>query len=454
MQNLDFWFFWKIFKKRWNIILFVACVAAMSVGVYSKLFIKPTYCSSVSLYLGRVTENSMEGAIQNLGRGAVGNTAAELTLGSQLTGDYRELINFEVITEGVADELAKNGKWKNKVYSATADQVRASRILRINIFGDDPLFCQEVATIYAKEFMNKSQELVGLSNTQIIEEPALQMRPVSPNIPKNILAGFLVGFAVSFAVFILCRIVDRTIRSAGEAEELLQVPVVGTVHKDTDFAVSPHNPFLFGDNADGTRTQVAEDFRVFRVNLINKKAAGNEDGSIIAVTSSQAKDGKTFCTANLGAALAEAGYKVLLIDCDTGKRSLQNHLGSADEKGLMNILSEETDFEHSVKRNIGNLNMDVLYCGDKNVNSANLMISPKFKELMKKVKKEYDYAFLDVSCHLGTADIVSAGSAADSVLLLVRAGKTENAAAKETVEALRRANLDISGVILNGVEEV
>ena len=70
----------------------------------------------------------------------------------------------------------------------------------------------------------------------------------------------------------------------------------------------------------------------------------------------------------------------------------------------------------------------------------------------KKVKKEYDYAFLDVSCHLGTADIVSAGSAADSVLLLVRAGKTENEAAKETVEAMKRANLDISGVILNGVE--
>ena len=143
---------------------------------------------------------------------------------------------------------------------------------------------------------------------------------------------------------------------------------------------------------------------------------------------------------------------MLLIDCDTGKRGLQSSLGEADEKGLMNILSDEADFESTVKRNLGNLNMDILYCGDKSVNSANLMISPKFKELMKKVKKEYDYAFLDVSCHLGTADIVSAGSAADSVLLLVRAGKTENEAAKETVEAMKRANLDISGVILNGVE--
>ena len=72
---------------------------------------------------------------------------------------------------------------------------------------------------------------------------------------------------------------------------------------------------------------------------------------------------------------------------------------------------------------------------------------------MEKVKKEYDYAFLDVSCHLGTADIVSAGSSADSVLLLVRAGKTEGTVAKQTIDALKRANLDISGVILNGVED-
>ena len=119
----------------------------------------------------------------------------------------------------------------------------------------------------------------------------------------------------------------------------------------------------------------------------------------------------------------------------------------------MNILEDETDFEHTVKKNLNNMNMDVLFCGNKKVNSANLMISPKFKELMKKVKKEYDYAFLDVSCHLGTADIVSAGSTADSVLLLVRAGKTEEASAKQTIEALNRANLDISGVILNGVED-
>ena len=324
----------------------------------------------------------------------------------------------------------------------------------INIDSDDPLFCQEVATIYAREFINKVQQLVGIQNTQIIEEPALQMTPISPDIPRNILGGGAAGFFLAYLFFIVLRLFDRTIHTSDEVENSLKVPVVGTVHKDKDFALDKNNPFLFGKDAANNRAQVAEDFRVFRVNLINRKPETQKEGSVIAVTSSQAKEGKTFCTANLGAALAEAGYKVLLIDCDTGKRSLQTYLGTTDEKGLMNILSDETDFEHAVKHNLNNMkNMDVLFSGNPQVNSANLMISPKFRELMEKVKKEYDYAFLDVSCHLGTADIVSAGSSADSVLLLVRAGKTEGTVAKQTIDALKRANLDISGVILNGVED-
>ena len=453
MQNMEFWFFWNIFRKRWNVIMFIACIAAMAAGVYSKLFVKPVYLSSVSLYLGKVTDSvSPLDAISAGGTSLIGSTASELALGTSLTGDYQELVNFEVITEGVADELAKGGKWQDMPYEVTTEQVKASRIMKINIFSNDPVYSQEVATIYAKEFINKAQELVGISNTQIIEEPALGMTPVAPNIPRYILGGFVIGFLVMYMSYFLLRIIDRTIHTSDEVEKSLQVPVVGTVHKDTDFAIDKNNPFLFGEGTN-TRTQVAEDFRVFRVNLINRQEENKEGGSIIAVTSAQAKDGKTFCTANLGAALAEAGYKVLLIDCDTGKRGLQNYLGTKDEKGLMNILSNETDFEHAVKRNLNNSNMDILFCGDKTVNSANLMISPKFKELMKEVKKEYDYAFLDVSCHLGTADIVSAGSTADSVLLLVRAGRTEGNMAKETVDALKRANLDISGIILNGVEE-
>ena len=104
MQSMDFWFFWDIFRKKWKVILFCAFALATISGVVSKVLIKPVYRSSVSLYLGRGTESSSLEKVAAMSRGQGGeltNTAAELALGNTLGGDYRELINFDVITEGV-----------------------------------------------------------------------------------------------------------------------------------------------------------------------------------------------------------------------------------------------------------------------------------------------------------------------------------------------------------------
>jgi len=457
MQNLDFWFIWFIFRKRWRIIIFCTFSAAIIAGVYSKLFIRPVYFSSCSLYFGRVTEMpSMEQSLADaFQKKAWGSTASQLALGTSLSRDYQQLIESNMVREKVADELAKNEKYRNKGYSVEAGMLATSRVMKLTIYSDDPVFCQYVANVYARGFIARVQKLVGVPNAQVIEEPTLNFSPISPDIKKNIAIGFVVGFVLSFALFVIIKLLDRSIRTSEEVEEGLNLPVIGTVHKDQDYTLDSNNPVLFSAkvNPAEDRTQIAEDFRVFRVNLINRKPKDQQDGSVIAVTSTHAKEGKTFCTANLGAALAEAGYKVLLVDCDTGKRGLQSILGKSDDKGLMNILSEESTFEETVKHNLNDMKMDVLFCGNPHVNSANLMVSPKFKQLMDKLKKQYDYAFLDVSCHLGTADIVSAGSTADSVLLLVRAGKTDSETVQQTVDALKRANLDVSGVILNGVEE-
>jgi len=459
MQEIDFWFIWDIFRKKWKMILFVAFLMGAAAGVLSKLCITPIYRSSVSLYLGRVQDNNplskaqlLMNANSNMGA-AIGS---ELALGTQLGTDYQQLIKTDVISESVADELAKQGKWPtDKKYKVRAKMVKATRIMQIDIDSDNPIFSLEVARIFAREFINKIQQLLGIQNTQIIEEPVAQMKPVFPIIWLNTLGGFFVGFLLMIFFYVLVRVLDRRVRTSEEIENTLNIPVVGTVHEDKDYALDHDNPLLFDNKEDleKNRSRLAEDFRVFRVNLINNKPKDKTDGSVIAVTSTSAKDGKTFCTANLGASLAEAGYNVLLVDCDTGKRGLQSYFGKKEEKGLMNILTEEADFKDAVKHNLNGSNMDVLFCGNQNLNSANLMVSPKFKKLMEDVKKKYDYVFLDVSCHLGTADIVSAGSSADEVLLLVRSGKTDSNVIKQTAETLKRANLDISGVILNGVEE-
>ena len=212
---MDFWFFWDIFRKRWKVILFVAFAVATLVGVYSKLFIRPVYRSTVSLYLGRVTETpSIERAVAlSNGTGELGDAAAQLALGNTLSSDYVELVNSREIADAVDDELAKSGKLSQRPYWVTPEPVKASRVLVLNVDSYDPMFSQEVAGIYAREFIKRATQLFGVQNAQVSEAPKLDPKPISPNVPKNVGAGFAVGFLVTFLFFVTGRVLDRKIRS-------------------------------------------------------------------------------------------------------------------------------------------------------------------------------------------------------------------------------------------------
>lgn len=453
---MDLCFFLNVFKRRWRIIFCIACFVAIATGLYCKLFIDPVYRSAVTLYFGKITDEDTGEPINT--EKHLNQATSQLALGSQVTSDYSTLINFEVINNGVEDELRKLENWQDKSYKASVSLTEGARMMVINIDSTNPFFCQEVANIYARKFISKAEQLIGVQNIQIIEEATLNFTPISPKIQPSVLFSFIGGLILAMVFAVLHKMLDRTIYKAEEVEKVLDVPVIGTVRKDHNYDSNTKLPLLWDKEKNNplTPNKITDDFRVFRVNLINRKSMDGKDGegSVIVMTSTFPKEGKTFCTANLGASLAEAGYKVLLVDCDNEKFGLQNCFEDGSDEGLMNVLSsKDIKFENVVKHNVNNLNLDVLFCGSKDVVASNLMISPDFKELMSKVKKQYDYTLLDVSTNLGVADLVSAGSSADSVLLLVQAGKTKSEMMKKTAQILKRANLDISGVILNGTDE-
>lgn len=444
---MDFWYFQKIYRMKWKLIMMFAIIMALFAALGSKIFLTPTYISSVSLYFGKVTTNS-EPTQKDI------STTQQLSLGMQLIGDYRELIFFDVIKEGVLDELAAYTQWKNKPYEISVDLLNQSRIMQISILSSDPYYSQALANTYARQFVNEIQQVVGIKNAQIINEASFNPKPVKPIIMLNAIYGLVFGFFLAFFFFIVRALLDRTIKTPTEAAEKFHLPVLGVVQEDKYLYLEDNNPILFSGTSLADNTLLAEDFRVLRVNLINRKTRQDGSGSVIAVTSSSAKEGKTFCTANIAASLAEAGCKVLLIDCDTGKNGLQSLLAEKKTLGLMNILDGETNFEDVVKCEINKLPLDLLFCGNKESNSANLMISKKFKQLIEDVRKKYEYVFLDISTNRGRADAVTAGSCADAVLLLIRANKTEEELIHQTAESLQRAQLPVTGIIINGVDSI
>jgi Mrp family chromosome partitioning ATPase len=72
--------------------------------------------------------------------------------------------------------------------------------------------------------------------------------------------------------------------------------------------------------------------------------------------------------------------------------------------------------------------------------------------LLEELRAEYDTVIFDSPPTLAVTDAAVLGASSDAVILVLRAGETEEAAAQSALEQLRRVQARVAGAVLNGVE--
>jgi len=120
-----------------------------------------------------------------------------------------------------------------------------------------------------------------------------------------------------------------------------------------------------------------------------------KNGKIISIISGKGGVGKSTTTANLGAALAEEGNKVALIDMDHGQRNLDALLGVElrvvnDLFSLLHKTHTRAQTQVTVKQN-KNLR---LIAGSSHKTPHDIDLE-EFREVLEELKKSHDYILLD-----------------------------------------------------------
>ena len=282
----------------------------------------------------------------------------------------------------------------------------------------------------------------ALNSINIIEPAALPTLPVGPNKGATILLAAAIGFLLAAGAAYLLEYLDDTLKNPEEVQKALNLTTLGAVPHHAD--ISPGNELAILSNSQSAATEA---YRVLRTNL--QFSAIDHPLRTLLITSAAPGEGKSLTTANLAAALAQAGRKVIVADADLHKPRVHRVFHLRNNVGLTTaLLDDHPDLDALIQE--GPVpNLWVLTSGPLPPNPAELLGSARARELTGQLLERADMVIFDSPPIVALADAVIMSTQTDGVLLVLDVSHTRRDVARRAVEALRRVNARVLGAVLN-----
>jgi Mrp family chromosome partitioning ATPase len=492
-------YFRPVWRRKWIILAIVVVAAAATYFISSRQ--QKQYVASTSLYV-QVADPTLN----------VGGSATQGVPTSQSLADVAQLITTQSVTTAVAQTL---GVPVASARSVTATPATGSSFVTVTATSPSPVLSAGLANGYASEFLRSREQavaaeaggalraaqatlaslpnngtgLASLSQRQTllqqietykqttlnpsagasqINKAVVPNLPSSPQPKRDAIFGAVVGLVLGLIAAFCLELVDRRLTRVSTIESLLGRPVLAVLPH-----VSDPTPLLEGQRP-VVPVQFLEELRSLTVVL---RLAGKSPPRTIMVTSTLPREGKSTVTRDLALVYAETGERVLVIDGDLRRPSMERLFGLKAERGLVQILRGEATLHEAALPAIRSPEVvqastngngagpahhdpqqsglvDVLAHGEVIESPLGLLSSEPMTTLLAEASQLYDVVLLDTPPVLTVADTVPLLEVVDSVLLVARLGYTTRHAAGRFNDLIGRlSGVNFSGVIANDRRE-
>ncbi|MBN3081208.1 tyrosine-protein kinase Wzc [Pectobacterium polaris] len=312
------------------------------------------------------------------------------------------------------------------------------------------------------QLLNKQQELsINKASTvgyvRIIDTAVTQPKPVKPRKTLLILLSFILGGVVSVAFVAIKTLLHKGIESPEQLEELginvyASVPLSEWQQKKDRALISRGKKgntrstelLAVGNPAD----LAIEAIRSLRTSL--HFAMMEAKNNVLMISGASPAIGKTFVSANLGAVVAQAGQRVLIVDCDMRKGYAHELMGCQGNDGLSDILSGQMQIEKGIRKTAIE-NMNFISRGQIPPNPSELLMHVRFNEFIKWASENYDLVLLDTPPILAVTDAAIISRHAGTSLLVARFEVNTLKEIEVSVRRFEQNGAEIKGVILNAI---
>lgn len=198
------------------------------------------------------------------------------------------------------------------------------------------------------------------------------------------------------------------------------------------------------------RSPASEAYRTLRTNL--EFSSLDKPIRTMVVTSAAPEEGKSTTLANLAVAIAQAGKKVILVDCDLRRPALHKIFNARSTAGFTDMMRDDALLKKPPLQETGVPDLRLLVSGTIPPNPAELLGSKRMEEVIAALLKIADMILFDAPPVVAVTDAALLSSKVDAALLVVSAGKTKRDHAKKAKALLDKVNARLIGTVLNNVK--
>lgn len=284
----------------------------------------------------------------------------------------------------------------------------------------------------------------GAINTIRVLEPAtLPTVPIDSSAKKQTALAIMAGLALALAAAYALEMLDDTVRASHEVTQLFDLPVLATVPIQR---LAPEARAASLQNS-ATANLWLEPYRA----LYLKLSQGMVDPPhTLLIASVSSKEAPAEVAAALGAVYAQAGKRVILVDADLRRPTLQHWWRLPNHTGLSNWLLTGGDLSKLLRPTLLP-NLQVLTAGPLPADPAALLLSERLAELLTELRVQADLVITTCAPVITAIDASALATQTDGVVLVATAQLTTRSLGRRAVALLRQINARLYGVVFAGV---
>jgi polysaccharide biosynthesis transport protein len=272
---------------------------------------------------------------------------------------------------------------------------------------------------------------------QVIEPAEPNSIAIRPNKKLNIGLGIGVGLLIGIGLAFFIEYLDTSVKTIDDVERALQAPVLGVI---------PQNVGLLLE--EGPDSPHAEAYRVLRTNVLFSRK--DPKLNTLTVVSGGAGEGKSTTIFNLATVFAQNGQRVLVVDSDLRRPSLHKYLKLSNTIGLTNLLLKQNALEEVIQTT-NQPGLDFMPSGRLPSSSMGILSSAQMKELIRDLKRRYDFVFFDSPPIMGVSDASILASEVDMVLQVIQYRRYPQPMTIRAKQMIEKVGGNLLGIVLNNI---